>query len=61
MRMNCASLMTYLFLLTLIYVIQVQGQVTAPSPSPFSDGNTIDQGIAFVLLVIALVVTYLVH
>ena len=41
-----------------------RGQGIAPSPAPqgpFSDGSTIDQGIAYVLLVLALVITYLVH
>lgn len=41
-----------------------RGQGTAPSPAPagpLSDGRTIDQGIAYVLLIVALVVTYLVH
>nr|GMC65306.1 putative arabinogalactan peptide, AGP [Ipomoea batatas] len=39
-------------------------QVTAPSPAapaPSNDGVAIDQGIAYVLLMLALAVTYLVH
>ncbi|KAJ4708417.1 Arabinogalactan peptide 20 [Melia azedarach] len=39
-------------------------QNTAPSPAPpppSSDGTAIDQGIAFVLLLVALAITYLVH
>ncbi|MCD7458844.1 hypothetical protein HAX54_039389 [Datura stramonium] len=40
----------------------VQGQQgLAPAPSPASDGTTIDQGIACVLMLLALAVTYLVH
>ncbi|KAK1265050.1 Arabinogalactan peptide 16 [Acorus gramineus] len=42
------------------------GQVVAPSPTtarPTSDGNrkAIDQGIAYILMIIALIVTYLAH
>ncbi|KAK1257606.1 Arabinogalactan peptide 16 [Acorus gramineus] len=59
MKLQSASLMGYFFILTLIYV--VQGQVTAPAPSPIGDGNAIDQGIAYVLLLVGLVVTYLIH
>ncbi|KAL1363347.1 hypothetical protein HN51_011553 [Arachis hypogaea] len=31
------------------------------SPAPTSDGTSIDQGIAYVLMLVALVLTYLVH
>uniref|UniRef100_A0A2P2N249 Arabinogalactan peptide 16-like n=1 Tax=Rhizophora mucronata TaxID=61149 RepID=A0A2P2N249_RHIMU len=40
------------------------GQVMAPSPAPegpSNDGYTIDQGIAYVLMLLALAVTYLLH
>ncbi|KAJ9167800.1 hypothetical protein P3X46_019393 [Hevea brasiliensis] len=40
------------------------GQGMAPSPAargPSSDGKAIDQGIAYVLLLVALAVTYLFH
>lgn len=33
----------------------------APAPSPTSDGTTIDQGIAYVLMLLALVLTYIIH
>ncbi|XP_004287094.1 PREDICTED: arabinogalactan peptide 16-like [Fragaria vesca subsp. vesca] len=33
----------------------------APAPSPTSDGAAIDQGIAYILLVLALAMTYLLH
>lgn len=39
----------------------IHGQGFVPSPAPTSTGSTIDQGIAFVLMIIALAVTYLVH
>lgn len=40
--------------------VQAQ-QGFAPAPAPASDGTTIDQGIACVLMLLALAVTYLVH
>ncbi|KAG4117501.1 hypothetical protein ERO13_D12G235700v2 [Gossypium hirsutum] len=39
----------------------VQAQSSAPAPAPTSDGTSIDQGIAFVLMLVALVLTYLIH
>ncbi|EEC80698.1 hypothetical protein OsI_23127 [Oryza sativa Indica Group] len=32
-----------------------------PAPAPSSDGTSIDQGIAYVLMLVALVLTYLIH
>ncbi|XP_073047364.1 arabinogalactan protein 20-like [Primulina eburnea] len=39
----------------------VQAQDFAPSPGPFSDGTSIDQGIAYMLMLVALLLTYLIH
>ncbi|XP_022770538.1 arabinogalactan peptide 20-like [Durio zibethinus] len=39
----------------------VQAQSAAPAPPPTSDGTSIDQGIAYVLMLVALVLTYLIH
>ncbi|WMV43989.1 hypothetical protein MTR67_037374 [Solanum verrucosum] len=36
-------------------------QPYAPAPAPTSDGTTIDQGIAYVLMLLALAVTYFIH
>ncbi|THU72721.1 hypothetical protein C4D60_Mb04t15150 [Musa balbisiana] len=36
-------------------------QAQAPAPSPTSDGTSIDQGIAYLLMLVALVLTYLIH
>ncbi|OAY83388.1 arabinogalactan peptide 16-like [Ananas comosus] len=33
----------------------------APAPAPTSDGTSIDQCIAYVLMLVALVLTYLIH
>ncbi|XP_010924819.1 arabinogalactan protein 41 isoform X1 [Elaeis guineensis] len=38
-----------------------QAQAQAPAPAPTSDGTAIDQGIAYVLMFLALVLTYLIH
>uniref|UniRef100_A0ACD6AHK4 Uncharacterized protein n=1 Tax=Avena sativa TaxID=4498 RepID=A0ACD6AHK4_AVESA len=35
--------------------------VQPPAPAPASDGTSIDQGIAYVLMLVALVLTYLIH
>ncbi|KAL3834214.1 hypothetical protein ACJIZ3_008950 [Penstemon smallii] len=32
-----------------------------PAPYPTSDGTAIDQGIAYVLMLVALVLTYIIH
>lgn len=37
------------------------GQAMAPSPSLTSDGKAIDQGIAYALMLAALLITYLIH
>ncbi|KEH21189.1 putative arabinogalactan peptide, AGP [Medicago truncatula] len=50
---------------TLIFTISfpaaVQAQTLAPAPSPTSDGSSVDQGIAYLLMLLALVLTYIIH
>ncbi|KAH0448765.1 hypothetical protein IEQ34_022565 [Dendrobium chrysotoxum] len=36
-------------------------QAQAPAPAPTSDGTSIDQGIAYILMLVALILTYLIH
>ncbi|ONK81683.1 uncharacterized protein A4U43_C01F31810 [Asparagus officinalis] len=36
-------------------------QAQAPAPAPTSDGTSIDQGIAYLLMLVALILTYLIH
>ncbi|XVF49062.1 hypothetical protein PTKIN_Ptkin03bG0238800 [Pterospermum kingtungense] len=36
-------------------------QSLAPAPPPTSDGVAVDQGIAYVLMLVALVLTYIIH
>ncbi|QCD91989.1 Arabinogalactan peptide [Vigna unguiculata] len=33
----------------------------APAPAPTSDGIAVDQGVAYVLMLLALVLTYIIH
>ncbi|KAF3439902.1 hypothetical protein FNV43_RR18180 [Rhamnella rubrinervis] len=42
-------------------VVQAQSSAPSPAPLPASDGTSIDQGIAYVLMLVALVLTYLIH
>ncbi|PIA49109.1 hypothetical protein AQUCO_01300157v1 [Aquilegia coerulea] len=49
---------------TLIFSIilpAVHAQSMAPAPAPSNDGTSIDLGIAYVLMLVALVLTYLIH
>ncbi|PKA64239.1 Arabinogalactan peptide 16 [Apostasia shenzhenica] len=49
-------------LIALIFGIVLPAvQAQAPAPAPSSDGTSIDQGIAYVLMLLALVLTYLIH
>ncbi|KAF6172987.1 hypothetical protein GIB67_006363 [Kingdonia uniflora] len=49
-----------MFLIALMFGV-AQAQTMAPAPSPSSDGTSIDQGVAYVLMLVALVLTYLIH
>ncbi|KAG8075662.1 hypothetical protein GUJ93_ZPchr0006g44290 [Zizania palustris] len=42
-------------------VVAAQAQPPAPAPAPTGDGTSIDQGIAYLLMLVALVLTYLIH
>ncbi|KAE8721479.1 Arabinogalactan peptide 20 [Hibiscus syriacus] len=41
--------------------LNVEAQSAAPAPPPTSDGTSIDQGVAYILMLVALVLTYLIH
>ncbi|KAL2626463.1 hypothetical protein GLYMA_07G127200v4 [Glycine max] len=48
--------------LALAYVApSINAQVLPPGPAPTSDGIAVDQGIAYVLMLLALVLTYIIH
>ncbi|CAK9167691.1 unnamed protein product [Ilex paraguariensis] len=40
---------------------QSMAPANTPAPAPASDGTSVDQGIAYVLMLVALVLTYLIH
>ncbi|KAM3760114.1 hypothetical protein ACB098_01G169600 [Castanea mollissima] len=42
-------------------VLSINAQSLAPAPGPSSDGVAIDQGIAYTLMVLALLLTYMIH
>ncbi|KAJ0962969.1 hypothetical protein J5N97_028091 [Dioscorea zingiberensis] len=51
-------------LMAVVLVLGIVSQAAhaqAPAPAPTSDGTSIDQGIAYVLMLVALVLTYLIH
>nr|KYP58679.1 Arabinogalactan peptide 20 [Cajanus cajan] len=52
-----ATLILALFLMP----AAVHAQIQAPAPAPTSDGPSLDQGIAYVLMLLALVLTYIIH
>ncbi|KAB2618415.1 arabinogalactan peptide 20-like [Pyrus ussuriensis x Pyrus communis] len=39
----------------------INAQSLAPAPAPTSDGVAVDQGIAYGLMVLALLLTYIIH
>ncbi|CDP03345.1 unnamed protein product [Coffea canephora] len=53
------------FIMLALFELSRGQSITAPSPAPIgppsNDGAAIDQGVAYVLLVVALAITYLVH
>nr|GLL29178.1 arabinogalactan peptide 22-like [Ipomoea trifida]GMD11824.1 arabinogalactan peptide 22-like [Ipomoea batatas] len=64
MTRSCNSILAFVAAFALVFttILPVaQGQESAPAPAPASDGTTIDQGIAYVLMLLALVLTYIIH
>ncbi|CAF2016320.1 unnamed protein product [Brassica oleracea var. botrytis] len=53
--------LTIVWIVFSIFFPMAQAQSAAPAPAPTSDGTTIDQGIAYVLMLVALVLTYYIH
>ncbi|KAF4355541.1 hypothetical protein CsatB_010351 [Cannabis sativa] len=41
--------------------INAQSSAASPAPAPTSDGVALDQGIAYGLMVVALLLTYIIH
>ncbi|GLT79734.1 hypothetical protein SLA2020_512110 [Shorea laevis] len=62
--MSSRTLAGVIAIFALVFAIAspyVAAQTTAPAPAPTSDGTSIDQGIAYVLMFVALALTYLIH
>ncbi|XP_010518305.2 PREDICTED: arabinogalactan peptide 16 [Camelina sativa] len=59
-RNSVGGLALFSFVFAVILSL-VGAQSLAPAPAPTSDGTSIDQGIAYLLMVVALVLTYLIH
>ncbi|KAH0908722.1 hypothetical protein HID58_032043 [Brassica napus] len=55
------GVLTILAVVSSILLSMAHAQSAAPAPAPTSDGTTIDQGIAYLLMLVALVLTYLIH
>ncbi|KAI7731606.1 hypothetical protein M8C21_027420 [Ambrosia artemisiifolia] len=60
MRLNVLPIFGFM-LMVILQVTRAQNFAPSPTPVPTNDGAAIDQGIAYVLLVVALAITYLVH
>ncbi|KAE9587230.1 putative arabinogalactan peptide, AGP [Lupinus albus] len=63
MAVSCASVRVVSFL-GIIYAALISvasSQSPALAPAPTSDGTTLDQAIACVLMLLALVLTYIIH
>ena len=60
MRSLALVILGFMFMM-LVQQQVVQAQEFSPAPAPVSDGSAIDQGVAYLLLLLALAVTYLVH
>ncbi|KAG6576674.1 Arabinogalactan protein 22, partial [Cucurbita argyrosperma subsp. sororia] len=58
----------YAVIIAVVYVVMLpvsaaaeHSSFPAPAPAPTSDGTTIDQGIAYILMLLALALTYIIH
>ncbi|KAK9145343.1 hypothetical protein Sjap_005246 [Stephania japonica] len=65
MAISGVSFFVMVLLAMIVSVVAVDAQNLAPAPPPTSDGTksgtSVDQGIAYVLMLVALVLTYLIH
>ncbi|KAB5569355.1 hypothetical protein OIU76_007942 [Salix suchowensis] len=61
----CASSKAFTGVLAIVILVlplvSLSVEAQSPAPAPTSDGTTIDQGIAYLLMLVALALTYLIH
>ncbi|CAL5186497.1 unnamed protein product [Lathyrus oleraceus] len=50
-----------LFFIAVFHMVQAQNIDISPAPTPTSDVTALDQGIAYLLMMVALVITYMLH
>ncbi|KAH7849136.1 hypothetical protein Vadar_013518 [Vaccinium darrowii] len=55
------GVLTVFAIVVAVFSRSAEAEHMAPAPAPVSDGTSIDQGIAYALMVVALVLTYLIH
>ncbi|KAK9094332.1 hypothetical protein Scep_025801 [Stephania cephalantha] len=62
MAISCVPFFVMVLLVLIFSVVAVDAQNLAPAPAPTKkSGTSVDQGIAYVLMLVALVLTYLIH
>ncbi|KAL7588346.1 hypothetical protein Lser_V15G39131 [Lactuca serriola] len=62
MRLDVLPVIGFMVMAILqLQLTQAQNFAPSPTPNPSNDGAAIDQGIAYLLLLVALAITYLVH
>ncbi|KAL6979507.1 hypothetical protein U1Q18_021168 [Sarracenia purpurea var. burkii] len=59
-KVSSGAFVTFALVLAIV-LPSIQAETLVPAPAPVSDGTTIDQGIAYVLMLVALVLTYIIH
>ncbi|CAM0881947.1 unnamed protein product [Alopecurus aequalis] len=59
--MAVISRVSLLVMAIVVVLATVANAQLAPAPAPTSDGTSVDQGIAYVLMFVALALTYLIH
>ncbi|KAI4297388.1 hypothetical protein L6164_037281 [Bauhinia variegata] len=64
-KMRALKIIYFPVIILVLVVISQFGQAqhvgVSPAPTPTSDGFAIDQGIAYILMLVALAITYIFH
>ncbi|OVA11371.1 Arabinogalactan peptide [Macleaya cordata] len=60
-RVTFTTMAVLALLVALVFPAAINAQSPEPAMAPSSDGVAIDQGIAYVLMLAALVLTYIIH